>query len=64
MVVSEREDRREELEHLRGSLKCYGYPGWILQDLKDENNNIKEQGKRSEEVQVTPNLEDRYKITR
>ena len=35
-VVSEREDRREELELLRGALKCNGYPDWILWDLKDE----------------------------
>ena len=31
-VVSEREDRREELEHLRGARKCNGYPDWILWD--------------------------------
>ena len=44
-VVSEREDRREELEHLRGALKCTGYPDWILRDLKNENKNRKEEGK-------------------
>ena len=36
-VVSEREDRRKELDHLRGALKCNGYPEWILRDLKEEN---------------------------
>ena len=43
-VVSETEDRREELEHLRGALKCNGYPDWILRELKDENNDRKEEG--------------------
>ena len=52
-VVSEREDRREELEHWRGALKCNGYPDWILR-LKDVNNNQKVKVNRSEEVQVTP----------
>ena len=56
-VVSEREDRRKELEHLRGALKCNGCPDWILQELKDENNDRKEEGKRSEEAQVTPDKE-------
>ena len=51
-VVSEREDRREELEHLREALKCNGNLDCILWDLKDENNNGKEEGKRSEEVQI------------
>ena len=41
-VVSEREDRRKELEHLRGALKCNGYPEWILRDLKEENNSDSE----------------------
>ena len=36
-VVSEREDRRKELDHLRGALKCNGYPELILRDLKEEN---------------------------
>ena len=62
MVVGEREDRREELEHLRGALKCNGYLDWILWDLKNENNNRKEEGKRSEEAQVTPNKERAKKI--
>ena len=61
-VVSERKDRREELEHLRGALKCNGYPDWILWDLKNENNNRKEEGKRSEEAQVTPDKERAKKI--
>ena len=29
-VISEREDRKKELEHLRGALKCNGHPNWIL----------------------------------
>ena len=37
------------------------YPDWILRDLKDENNNGKEKGKRSE-VQVTPDKERAKKI--
>ena len=37
-VVREREDRREELDHLRGALKCNGYPERSLRDLKEENN--------------------------
>ena len=61
-VVSEREDRREELEHLRGALKCTGYPDWILRDLKNENNNRKEEGKRSQQAQVTPDKERAKKI--
>ena len=32
--VSKSKDRRKELEHLRGALKCNGYPEWILWDLK------------------------------
>ena len=61
-VVSEREDRRQELEHLRGALKCNGYLDWILRDLKNENNNRQEEGKRSEEAQVTPDKERAKKI--
>ena len=61
-VVSERENRREELEHLRGALKCNGYPDWILPELKDENNDREEEGKRSEETQVTPDKEKAKKI--
>ena len=41
-VVSKREDRRKELEHLRGALKCNGCPEWILRDLKEENNSDSE----------------------
>ena len=61
-VVREREDRREELEHLRGALKCNGYPDWILRELKDENNNRKKEGKKSEEVKVTLDNERAKKI--
>ena len=61
-VVSEREDRREELEHLRGALKCNGYLDWILRDLKNEHNNRKEEGKRSKEAQVTTDEERAKKI--
>ena len=61
-VVSGREDRREELEHLRGVLKCTGYPDWILWDLENENNNRKEEGKRSQQAQVTPDKERAKKI--
>ena len=41
-VVSEREDRRKELDHLRGALKRNGYLEWILRDLKEENNSDSE----------------------
>ena len=41
-VVSEREDRRKELDYLRGALKCNGYPEWIVRDLKEENNSDSE----------------------
>ena len=41
-VVSEREDRRKELNHLGGALKYNGYPEWILRDLKEENNSDSE----------------------
>ena len=41
-VVSEREDRRKELEHLRGALKCKGYPDWILRELKEDNSDERE----------------------
>ena len=42
-VVSKREDRRKELDHLRGALKCSGYPEWILRDVKEENNSDSEE---------------------
>ena len=36
-VVSEREDKRKELEHDRGN-ECNEYPDcWILPDLRDDN---------------------------
>ena len=41
-VVSEKEDRRKELDHLRGALKRNGYLEWILRDLKEENNSDSE----------------------
>ena len=40
--MSERENRRKELDHLRGALKCNGYLEWILRDLKEENNSESE----------------------
>ena len=43
-VVSEKEDRRKELDHLRGALKRNGYLEWILRDLKEENNSDSEKG--------------------
>ena len=36
-VVSEREDRKKELEHLRGALRCNGFPDWILHQLEEDN---------------------------
>ena len=41
-VVNERDNRRKELEHLRGAMKCNGYPGWILRDLRDDSSKEKE----------------------
>ena len=35
-VVNEKEDRRKELDHLRGALKRNGYLDWILRDLKEK----------------------------
>ena len=51
-VDSEREDRRKELEHLRGALKCKGYPDWILHELRDDNSDEGEV-KRPESVKET-----------
>ena len=55
-VVSEREDRRRELEHLRGALRCNGYLDWILRELKEDNNDEGEV-KRLEPVKETPDKE-------
>ena len=60
-VVSEREDRRKELEHLRGVLKCNGYPDWILRELK-ENNSDEGKVKRPEPVKETSDMERNKKI--
>ena len=57
-VVSEREDRRKELEHLRGALKCNGYPDWILRELKEDNSDEGEV-KRPEPVKETSDKERR-----
>ena len=60
-VVSEREDRRKELEHLRGALKCNGYPNWILRELKEDNSDEREV-KRPEPVTETSDKERNKKI--
>ena len=60
-VVSEREDRRKELEHLRGALKCNRYPDWILHELKEGNSDEGEM-KRSESVKETLDKERNKKI--
>ena len=60
-VVSEREDRRKELEHLRGALKCNGYPDWILCELKEDNSDEGEV-KRPEPVKETSDKERNKKI--
>ena len=60
-VVSEREDRRKELEHLRGALKCNGYPDWILRELKEDNSEEREV-KRPEPVKETSDKERNKKI--
>ena len=60
-VVSEREDRRKELEHLRGVLKCNGYPDWILRELKEDNSDEREV-KRPEPVKETSDKERNKKI--
>ena len=51
-VISEIEDRRKELEHLKAALKCNGYPDPILRNLRDDNSNEREV-KRPEEVKET-----------
>ena len=51
--MSEREDRRKELEHLRGELKCNGYPEWMLRDLSEDNSSESEKDvETSEEIPV------------
>ena len=60
-VVSEREDRRKELKHLRGALKCNGYPDWILQELGEDNTHDEEKEATSE-VMVTSDKERKKKI--
>ena len=60
-VVSEREDRRKELEHLRGALKCNGYLDWILRELKEDNSDEGEV-KRPEPVKETSDKERNKKI--
>ena len=61
-VVSDREDRRKALKHLRGSLKCNGYPDWILRELRDDNS---DEGavKRLELVKETSDKERNKKIS-
>ena len=53
-VVNKKEDRRKELNHLRGALKCSGYPEWILRDLKDENSDSEKELETSGETLETP----------
>ena len=60
-VVSEREARRKELEHLIGALKCNRYPDWILRELK-ENNSDEGEVKRPEPVKETSDKERNKKI--
>ena len=40
-VVSDSDERKKELEHLKGALRCNGYPDWILRELdrQEEKNN-------------------------
>ena len=61
-VVSEREDRKKELEHLRGALKCNGYPDWILHQLEEDNMLKKEEEATSGETVVTSEKEKKQKI--
>ena len=61
-VVSDREDRRKELKHLRGSLKCNGYPDWILRELRVDNSN-KGEVKRLELVKETSDKERNKKLS-
>ena len=37
-VVSEGEDRRKELDHIKDTLKVNGYPEWMLQNVKEKVN--------------------------
>ena len=62
-VVSEREDRRTELEHLRGALKYNGHLEWISRDLSEDNNNeLDEEVETSEETMETTEKERSKKI--
>ena len=56
-----REDKRKELEHLRGALKCNGYPDWIVRELRDDNSDEGEV-KRPESVKETSDKERNKKI--
>ena len=49
-VVSEKDERQKEIEHLRGALRVNGYPDWILREL-DEN-------EISEKERKTPGKKD------
>ena len=59
-VVNERDNRRKELEHLRGAMKCSGYPGWILCDLRDDSS--KEKEVKRPEVKATTYKERNKKL--
>ena len=58
-VVSEGDGRRKEIEHLRGALKCDGYPDWISLDLRNDNNEREKEGEISEEVMEIPHKDRR-----
>ena len=45
--MKERTEEKNLNIDLRGAPKCNGYPDWILRELKDENNDRKEEEKRS-----------------
>ena len=60
-VVSEREDRRKELEHLTGAMKCNGYQNWVY-GIWEMITADTEEGERSEEVKITLDKERTKKI--
>ena len=49
------------MEHLRGALKCNGYPDWILRELKEDNSDEGEV-KKTEPVKETSDKERSKKI--
>ena len=60
-VVSESEDRRKELELLRGTLIRNVYPEWILRDLIDDSSNESEEEMETSEETMKISEKERSK---